>query len=497
MAMEERHIVAIDLGTYKTSLTVAGINGDNIQILFYRKIPSDGIRYSYVFNSGKAAKVVRKLVEEAESELKIKIRRAIVGMPKYNVRQESNSGKLDRSIEECISAEEIENLKNMAQETYPLQHPDVEEVFGTVAQSFSNGDEIGLTENDMIGVSSSIIQGNFKIFIGKKQHLHNIDMIFKDLGIDIIRKYFTPDSIAKAVLTPGEMENGVALIDLGAGVTSVSIYYRNIMRHYAAIPFGGNSITSDIKTECQIPGELAENIKKAFGGCMPDKLQNLSEKTLHIRSGSMAPNTQIQVKFLSEIITARMKEIIDAVLYEIQMSGFADNLRSGVVITGGGAGLMNCGNYIKEMSGYDVRSGAPIRNLFSAPGYDSIYNADAEVSAGLVITAKNDRIPECTAEADAPDTCPEIEIERSAGETAVPQENTPEEDNYSGTVFGAPEEDGTAVKDDRKPGKSGKGSGSGKGNRPGKEDKEKNSGIIWEIGNLFKGFYDSLDKEKA
>ena len=51
MAMEERHIVAIDLGTYKTSLTVAGINGDNIQILFYRKIPSDGIRYSYVFNS--------------------------------------------------------------------------------------------------------------------------------------------------------------------------------------------------------------------------------------------------------------------------------------------------------------------------------------------------------------------------------------------------------------------------------------------------------------
>ena len=64
-------------------------------------------------------------------------------------------------------------------------------------------------------------------------------------------------------------------------------------------------------------------------------------------------------------------------------------------------------------------------------------------------------------------------------------------------MFGAPEEDGTAVKDDRKPGKSGKDSGSGKGNRPGKEDKEKNSGIIWEIGNLFKGFYDSLDKEKA
>ena len=67
MDMEERHIVTIDLGTSKTALTVAGINGDNIQILYYKKVPSHGMKYSYVLNSGKESDVVRSLVEDAEN----------------------------------------------------------------------------------------------------------------------------------------------------------------------------------------------------------------------------------------------------------------------------------------------------------------------------------------------------------------------------------------------------------------------------------------------
>ena len=484
MDMEERHIVTIDLGTSKTALTVAGINGDNIQILYYKKVPSHGMKYSYVLNSGKESDVVRSLVEDAENELKIKIKRVIVGMPRYNVRQEAKSGSIECNREECITTEEIENLKSLALEQYPLQHPDTEEVFGIVPQSFSNGDEIGLTENDMIGVSSNILEGNFKIFIGKRQHLHNIDMIFKDLNIDVLKKYFTPDTTAKVVLTPGEMENGVALIDLGAAVTSVTIYYQNIMRHYAAIPFGGRSVTSDIKTECLISTELAENIKKAFGGCMPDRLQNLSEKTLHIKGNPMSHDTQIQVKFLSEIITARMKEIIDAILFEIQESGFADNLRSGVVITGGGANLMNCAAYIKDISGYDVRTGTPIRHLFSSSGNDGICNVDASVSAGLVTAAKHDRMPDCTIGIDSQVNIPEIEIEKPGRDEEV---RTPDED-YTDTVFEQSQE---------QPEQTHGGAGKRQGGKDSKEPKPKKKKTITWIGTLFKEVYDSLDKENV
>ena len=51
--MDEKHIVAIDLGSYKVALTVARINGDDIQVIYYKEARSEGIRNSYVYNSMK------------------------------------------------------------------------------------------------------------------------------------------------------------------------------------------------------------------------------------------------------------------------------------------------------------------------------------------------------------------------------------------------------------------------------------------------------------
>lgn len=127
---------------------------------------------------------------------------------------------------------------------------------------------------------------------------------------------------------------------------------------------------------------------------MPDKLQTLSEKILQIRSNSDSNDIQIPVKYLSEIITARMKEIFEAVLYEIQASGFADNLRSGAVLIGGGAKLLNCGNWFKELSGYDAKTGIP-RMLFSTGDDKEFYECDNVVSAGLLLAAKNSGIADC------------------------------------------------------------------------------------------------------
>ena len=82
-------------------------------------------------------------------------------------------------------------------------------------------------------------------------------------------------------------------------------------------------------------------------------------------------------------------------LYEIEQSGFADNLRSGIVVTGGGANLTNCANYIKELSGYNVRHGYPKHQLVSHLGCDAIRETNAAVSLGLILAAKTDRIPDC------------------------------------------------------------------------------------------------------
>ena len=397
--MEERYIAAVDLGSSKIALTVAKISGDDVQILYYRERPSDGIRNSAVFNPQRASVPIKEAVEEAENELKIKIMQVVVGLPRCDVRQEIANAKVERTDpEESISAEEVEGLKSLAQDEYPLQNPDKEELYGAIAQSFSDDENFQLIESDIIGMISQTFEGNFKLFIGKKSSVKTIDKVFNALGIAIARKYFTPGTISKAVLKDDEMENGVALIDFGGGATSVTIYKGRILRYYAAIPFGGAVITSDIRSECSISESLAENLKLAYGACQPDRLASLDEKIIQIEEEEMGYK-QIPVKYLSEIITAREKEIIDAILYHIQESGLADSLRSGVVITGGGANMANLANYIKELSGYNVRKGIP-RHLFSAHGCTGVYETSATGSLGMILAAKADGLLNCI---DAPE----------------------------------------------------------------------------------------------
>ena len=395
--MEEKNIVAIDLGTSKIALTVARVNGEDAQIIYYKEIQSAGIKYSSVYNIMHVTDPLSRIIRDAEEALDIKITQAVVGMPKYPVRQESNSGIIkDRGEDTDITAEDIAELKSYAEDSYPLEDPAKEAIYGAVAQSFSDGENFQIIENDIIGMASDILEGHFKIFIGKKSDLNKIDKVMKKTDVSARKKYFTAETTAKAVLTEAEMENGVALIDFGGGSTSVTIYHGNIMRHYASIPFGGKNITDDIKSECQISERLAENIKLAYGACMPEKLQSLSEKVLHIRSNNAEPDKQVTVKYLSEIITARIEEIMMAMLYEINESGFADMLRSGIVITGGCAQTANLGSFIYELSGYRVRTGYPQARI-SVSGCDGIKDTTAATSLGLIMAAKEEQcIVNCT-----------------------------------------------------------------------------------------------------
>ena len=420
MEMTDRHIVENDLGTSKLAVTVAKVIGSDVEIIYYKESASDGIRYSSVSNVTRVAESITKAVKEAEEALGIKITQAVVGMPKFPVRQESNTAKVeDRGYATDITLEDIEELKSFAQNSYPLEHPDKESIYGAVAQSFSDGENFQIIENEIIGMVSDTLEGNFKIFIGKKRDLYNIDTAMTKAGIAPTRKYFTADSTAKAILSDSEMENGVALIDFGAGCTSVSIYHGNIMRHYASIPFGGKSITNDIKSECLISERLAENIKLAFGACMPEKLQNLSEKVIHIKSNTIDPDKQLPVKYLSEIITARVEEIMMAILYEIHNSGFADMLRSGIVITGGCAQMANLNSFVSEISGYSVKTGYP-RKLFTGQNCEGINETGATPSLGLIYAAVNEQINCCHAD---------VEVEEEVVEEEIPEEDVPVNEN--------------------------------------------------------------------
>ncbi len=394
--MEERYIATADLGTYKIALTVARIVGENTEVIYYDESASDGIRYGSIFNPLKAATKLRESVKRAEQSLGIKIVQLVTAMPRGSVRQENAPASFPRSEPySCIMQEEVDSLKNITLDNYPLGDSGLEEIYGAIAQSFSTDDIMNASEEDIVGVPSEKLEGNFKIFVGAKRAVDNIYNMTNMLEIGVARKYFLPEICGRAVLSEGEMENGVGLVEIGAGVTSVSVFRNGILRYYSSIPFGGNSITSDIKMECNIKGSLAENIKRSFGACMPEKLPSLSEKTLLLVNEEMGTTYKLPVKYLSEIVSCRMHEILQAVLFLIQESGYADKLRAGLVITGGGANVINCANYVKEESGYSVRVGYPHIKSFSVTDCENFGGTSSLSSVAMLMVAREDTHLNC------------------------------------------------------------------------------------------------------
>ena len=113
--MEERYIASIDLGSSKFGLCVARVNGEDVQIVYYKETPSEGIKASMIANPLKASARLKEAIKEAEDELMIHILQVVVGMPRNEVAQVTASARIERSNpDEYISGEEVQSLKSFA-----------------------------------------------------------------------------------------------------------------------------------------------------------------------------------------------------------------------------------------------------------------------------------------------------------------------------------------------------------------------------------------------
>ncbi len=418
--MQERYIAAVDLGSSKIALSVARIEGKDVQIHYYKELPSEGISLGQVSNPRQASATLQKLVKDANEELGIKITQIVVGLPRYRVDQETTSGRINRTDPDTsINAEEVSELIDLAMDDYNVADSDNREIYGAVSQSFAVEEQSLTSENDVIGAYSSFLEGNFSFFIGPKRPIKNIRHMLNEAGLAMAKQVFVPGATAGAVLTEDEKENGVALVEIGGNITSVTVYKGKRLKYYSAIPFGGKTITADIKNECGFSDNLAENIKLAFGSCTPENLFTLTEKIIQINSESGSYD-RLSVKYLAEIIKERTKELIEAILYMIWESGFSEDLRSGMVITGGGAKLCGLKRLLKQISGYEVRYGYPSANKFRVEGVIQATEMSAASTMGIILESQRDSKLNCISaiEFDENGDVVETAVNEGAAETA-------------------------------------------------------------------------------
>ncbi len=349
----EKTISVIDLGTTKVVCLAGTKTTEGYKVIASCESPSQGIMRGEVVNNQSVLNTLRPLLEELETRTGHPIREVIVGIAGQYIRCKSASSNINRSDRnEEISQEEIDRMwRNM----YNSRVDPGEEVLHVVPQSYHVDEYRSIT--NPVGMYGSCIEANYKLFIGKSVSAEHTKRSIESTGLKLSRLILEPLATAEAVLQEDEKELGVAMVDIGGGTTDVLVYQDNIVRHTAVIPFGGNVITEDIRQGCEVTTRQAEQMKIQYGSCYADLAPE--NKAIVISGIGGREPREIPFKFLANIIEARMEEILDAVMYEIHQSGYADKLPAGIVLTGGGSLLSNLPQFIKYKTGYDTRIARP------------------------------------------------------------------------------------------------------------------------------------------
>ncbi|MBU0765166.1 MAG: cell division protein FtsA, partial [Bacteroidetes bacterium] len=255
-----------------------------------------------------------------------------------------------------------------------------EEIIHVLPQSYIVDNEVGV--KNPIGMFGKRLEANFHIVIGQIASANNIKKCVNRCSLEVNSLVLEPLASSAAVLTEDEKEVGVALVDIGGGTTDIAVYHDDIIRHTAVIPFGGNVVTNDIKEGCAILERQAEALKIQFGSALAEMAGE--DEVVTVPGISGREPKEISFKSLAFIIQSRMEEIIGAIYFEIESSGFLEKLGAGIVITGGGALLRHLPQLVAFKTGLDVRIGYPSEFL-RGDIKDEVNQTMYATSVGLIL----------------------------------------------------------------------------------------------------------------
>ena len=379
MATNEQIVAAVDIGTTKIVSLVGRLNDlGKLEVLGISQTPSKGVKRGVVLNIEETVNAIQTTTSEAVEQSGINFNEVFVGIAGQHIKSVRNRGYINRdTYDDEITKEDVQHLID---DMYKIPVDVGEEIIHVLPQSYIVDNETGV--KNPIGVFGKRLEANFHIVIGQISSARNIEKCINRVGLDVKQLVLEPLASSAAVLTEDEKEAGVALVDIGGGTTDVAVYYDDVIRHTAVIPFGGNVITRDIKEGCAILQRQAESLKLQFGSALGDLAQE--DKVVTIPGISGRDPKEISFRSLAYIIQSRMEEIIDAVTFEIENSGYMDKLSAGIVLTGGGSMLKHLNQLVKFKTGMDVRIGFP-GDKMAADSIQEINQPMFSTSVGLLL----------------------------------------------------------------------------------------------------------------
>lgn len=345
----KNYTVAVDLGSSNVVVAVGEKAAEGqMEVASIVSKPVEGVNAGKIENIELVSRAIREAMSEAEEQLGIRITEAYAGISGDFVRCARHTDHVFvYDPQNGVNQKDVDALFDRMRN---VQAPDDETIMERVPQNYVVDDNQEV--KNPVGSFGKKLSSTFNFILCLRTPMQRLDMALKRLGIKMLGVTSNAIATAEAVLLPDEKEEGVAVVDIGGGVTDVAVYYRNVVRYIATIPMGAMAINRDIRT-MSVPEKHVESLKQKYGSAVADLAPE--DKLIRVNGRTVREAKDILLRNLATVIEARATDIAEFVLQEIRDSGYAGKLAYGIVLTGGSAKLKDVDELFRRVTGMDVR----------------------------------------------------------------------------------------------------------------------------------------------
>jgi cell division protein FtsA len=358
----EKLITALDIGSWKVSALIASKDEDGgLTVLGTGQRESRGVKRGYIADMGTTELAVREAVEQAER---------IAGTNIEDVWVSFSAGGL------------ISNIASVEVELggHRIEQSDIDALLAAGRHSIDpNGRMVlhaqpalytidGLQVNNPNGLHADKLGVDIHVVAADASPVRNLDLCVRSAHLEVKSIIASPVATGLACLSEEERELGVALVELGAGVTNVSLFCGGVLVGLSSIPMGAADITDDIASAFGTRRAQAERMKCFYGSATASPRDNhdmieVAPLSAEQEGGEASRITRAQ---LIAVIRQRLEHLMNEIGKALKELGFTGPIGRQVVLTGGGAELKSIADYAQGLLGRAVRVGRP-RGLVGLP----------------------------------------------------------------------------------------------------------------------------------
>jgi cell division protein FtsA len=171
----------------------------------------------------------------------------------------------------------------------------------------------------------------------------------------------SPYASGLSVLTDDELDLGAAVVEMGAGTTTMSIYSGGRFVHASGFAVGGQHVTMDLARGLGACIADAERIKTLYGTVLTGGSDARELMSVPTAGEDEQDFPQVVSRAtIANIIRQRVEEIFEMVRDRLKDSPFAAEPRARVILSGGASQLTGVPELATRILGRSVRVGRPL-----------------------------------------------------------------------------------------------------------------------------------------